>query len=204
MAYGLIATRASAINAAKGRPEDQAVAVSLHDEDEWRHLAPSIDVPPAALGAVITLLDRRLSLLLPLRREVPPPRWLGPAVQDGYVCLFNGRWARTTVLWERFPRLFGSSANHTGEPPVASAAQARAMFGGSFPVVEAGSADDPPRRRIASTMIRLDRDGCIALHRTGIHDATGAYSPSEFLQHLAGSTGLAIQADAATARGERS
>jgi tRNA A37 threonylcarbamoyladenosine synthetase subunit TsaC/SUA5/YrdC len=201
MAYGLLATSASTINAAKGRAAGQAVAASLHDEAEWQRLVPSIDVPPAALAGVIALLDQRLSVLLPLRREVPHPPWLGPAVRDGQLCLFNGRWARTAALWERFPRLFGSSANLTGRAPAASAAQAIAMLGVRCPVVEVRTAGDPPRRRLASTIIRVDRGGRIALHRAGIHTAMASQSPDTFLRQLADAVGLTAEGSA-TAKGE--
>lgn len=170
MAYGMLATAAVAINALKGRALDQAVAVSLHDESEWQRLAPSIDVPPTALAAVVALLERRLSLLVPLRSDVPHPHWMRPAVRDGYLCLFDGRWSRTAPVWDQFPRLFGSSANLTGQAPAASEAEVIAMFGTDCPVVDADAAGDPPRRRTASTIVRFDRDGRIALHRKGIHD----------------------------------
>lgn len=195
MAYGLVATSATAINAIKRRPAGQAVAVSLHDESEWRRVAPSLDLPSAVLAAVGMLLQRRLSLLLPLRGGMRCPEWMTPAVRGGYLGAFSGRWTATAALWDAFPRLFGSSANLTGTAPAASAAQAIAMFGPELSVADAPAGNGPRRQRLASTMLRLDRRGEIALHRTGIHDAT-AGSPSEFLRRLATDTGLGIPPDA--------
>lgn len=193
MAYGLVATTATAINALKGRALDQPVAVSLHDRSEWQRVAPSIDVPPPVLDGVVTLLNLRISLLVPVRSDVRHPSWLAAAVRDGYLGAFNGRWPHTATLWDRFPRLFGSSANVTGEPPAACAAQARAMFGTDCVVVDAPAIDGKPRQRLASTMVRLDRFGRIAVHRSGSHDALGSFPPGEYLRRLSAATGLPIQ-----------
>jgi len=195
MAYGLVGTSATAVNALKGRALDQAVAVSLHDRSEWQRVAPNIDVPPAALDAVLRLLRRRLSLLVPLRSQEPCLQWIAPAVRDGYLGVFNGRWTHTATLWDRFPRLFGSSANLTGEPPAACAADALAMFGTDCPVVEVTAFGDQRRWRLSSTMVRLDRRGRLALHRTGADDAAGSRAPGEYLRQLAATVGLPVQPD---------
>lgn len=195
MAYGLVATSATAINALKGRVLNQPVAVSLHDPSEWRRVAPSIDVPAAALDAVAALLNRRLSMLVPLRSEVPHPGWVAPAVRNGYLGAFNGRWARTAVLWDRFPRLFGSSANVAGEPPAASAAEALAMFGAECLVVDVDGPVGESSRRWASTMVRLDRHGRLGLHRAGAHDAGLGLAPDEYLRRLAASVDLPSRPD---------
>jgi tRNA A37 threonylcarbamoyladenosine synthetase subunit TsaC/SUA5/YrdC len=193
MAYGVVATRSEAVNALKGRRLDQNVAVSLHDRPQWHQLAPSIDLPPAALDAVLIVLAQRLTVLLPLRESVPPPDWVAPAIRDGYLAAFNGYWVATACLWERFPRLYGSSANLTGQPPAATAAQAVAMFGTDCPVVDADGLEDAPGPRSASTMVRIDRGGRLGLHRTGAHDAASGRVPAEYVRHLAAGVGLSTR-----------
>lgn len=190
MAYGVLATSAHAVNALKGRRLDQNVAVSLHDRSQWRRVAPSVDLSPPALEAVLTLLRQRLTVLVPLLTSVPSPGWLAPAIRDGYLAAFNGYWGTTACLWERFPRLYGSSANLTGQPPVASAAQAVAMFGGDCAVVDGGALEDAPRPRSASTMVRIDRAGRLSLYRSGAHDMAGGRGPAGFVRHLAADVGL--------------
>lgn len=171
MSYGLVATSAETVNATKRRPIDQNVAVSLHNQSEWQRVAPSIDLPAASLDGVPALLSRRLTLLLPLRSRVPLPGWVTPAVRDGYLAVFNGHWAVTARLWERFPRLYGSSANITGEPPAASAADAVAMFGGAVPVIDGDSLRGRHSAGTASTMVRFDRAGRLWPYRAGAQDA---------------------------------
>lgn len=168
MAYGLVATSAAAINAAKRRPVDQNVGVSLHNRSEWQLLAPSIDLPPASLDGVVALLSRRLTILLPLRTGVPHPAWVTPAVRVGYLAAFNGHWAATARVWDRFPRLYGSSANITGEPPAASAAQAAVMFGADVPVIDAEAIRGPRLTSTASTIVRIDRAGRLCPSRAGV------------------------------------
>lgn len=198
MAYGIIATSARTVNALKDRPLDQNVAVSLHDRSQWQQVAPCIDLSPAALDAVVLLLEQRLSVLVPLGSRTPPPRWVTPAVRDGYLAAFNGYWTATARLWERFPRLYGSSANITGDPPVASAARAVAVFGADCAVVDGAALDGPPRRppgrpsgpRFSSTMVRIDPGGRLDLYRTGAQDVAHGHGPGEFLRHLASAVGL--------------
>lgn len=193
MAYGVVATSAEAVNALKRRRLDQSVAVSLHVRSQWQQLTPSIDLPVAALDAVLALLGRRLSVLVPLRSRVPHPVWVTPAVRDGYLAAFNGHWDVTATLWERFPQLYGSSANLTGEPPVASAAQALTMFGPDCAVVDADGLDDRPSPRSASTMVRIDHAGRLHLHRSGAQDTASGLVPEKFLRGLASAVGLASQ-----------
>lgn len=193
MTYGLVATAARVINVVKSRPLDQPVAASLHDPSEWQRLVPCLDLPTSVLDAVVALLDRHLSLLLPLRPEAAPPSWVGPAVRAEQVCVFNGRWAPTAVIWERFPRLFGSSANRTGQSPATSAAQARAIFGPDCAVVD-GDALGGSRRLAASSMVALDRHGRLSLQRSGAHDQShgraSAPQPEAYLAWLADLVGL--------------
>lgn len=191
MAYGVVATRAHEVNAIKRRPADQNVAVSLHDRRQWEGLLPSIDLPPTALKAVGALLARRLSVLMPLRGSGAHPPWVSPAVRDGYLAAFNGYWTATACLWQEFPQLYGSSANVTGSGPAASASEARAMFGADCAVVGADRLDGQSGHRSASTMVRIDRTGRLALHRSGAHDTARGLGPDAYLRDLASSVGLA-------------
>ena len=117
MTYGIVATSPEKVNVLKGRPADQHAAISVHDAAEWQYIAAGIDVLPDVLRRVVALLRERLSLLVPLREDHPHPDWIAPAVRDGYLAMFSGRWAPTARLWDAFPRLYGSSANRTGRSP---------------------------------------------------------------------------------------
>lgn len=185
MAYGVVATDAQVINALKRRPLSQNVGVSLHDRTQWSRVAHCLDLPPAAVDAVEALLTERLTVLAPLANHGALPSWVAPAVRDGYLAAFNGWWAATAELWRRFPRLYGSSANVTGQPPAASAAQARAMFGTDCVVVDAAGLDGPSAGRSASTMVRLDPAGRLGLVRSGAQDAGYEGGSKEFLRNLA-------------------
>jgi tRNA A37 threonylcarbamoyladenosine synthetase subunit TsaC/SUA5/YrdC len=201
MTYGVVATTARMINTVKCRAPSQNVAISVHDQSEWRRMLPIIDLQAAALEGVVTLLRRRLTLLLPVRPDLPTPPWIAPAVRAGQLAAFNGWWAPTAPIWERFPRLYGSSANRTGEPPATSAAQARRTFGRDCFVVDAESIIDADalgsqsKRSAPSTMMRLDRDGRLSLHRSGAQDQHWAPRPEAFLRNLAELGGLPVAGD---------
>jgi tRNA A37 threonylcarbamoyladenosine synthetase subunit TsaC/SUA5/YrdC len=190
MAYGLVATSAWKINAVKGRALDQNVAVSLHDQSVWRRMLPSIDVPVATLKGVVALLDRRLSLLLPLRADRPCPGWVASAVRDRRLGAFNGRWDATAAVWERFPRLYGSSANRAGEAPAGSARDARAALGRQCVVIDGDGLGDPSRAPAASTMVQLDRRGRLSLYRSGAHDQAWRNRSEAYVRHLGDLVGL--------------
>ncbi|MBB2891910.1 Sua5/YciO/YrdC/YwlC family protein [Flexivirga oryzae] len=192
LAYGVVATRARAVNACKGRALDQNVAASMHDRSEWERLAPEIDLPATVLRSVRALLELRLSLLLPLRDRMAHPDWFTPAVRDGNLAVFNGYWEPTATLWEAFPRLYGSSANLTGQPPAASAAEARAHFGPHQVVVDAGESTPTSGPRRSSTMLRLDRAGGICLHRSGAQDSASGLGAQAYLARLADRVGLSV------------
>lgn len=181
MTYGVIATRPHPVNALKGRPLDQNVGVSLHDPTEWQQVVPCLDLParwPA--DQVRALLDLRVSLLVPLRATHPD--WLAQAVRSGYLAVFSGRWEPLARLWDAFPRLFGSSANRTGQRPAASAAEAIDNMGPDTVVVDADALRDLGRPHAASTMVRIDPGGELHLHRSGAQDA--GLEPAEFLDRL--------------------
>ncbi|MEX0427009.1 Sua5/YciO/YrdC/YwlC family protein [Nocardioides sp. DS6] len=191
MTYGVVATQAWEVNAVKGRPVDQNVAVSLHDPSEWAAVVPSLDLPSRALDGVVSLLGQRLSLLLPVRADRPPPRWVAPAVRAGQLAAFDGRWSPTAAIWDRFPRLFGSSANHTGWPPAATAQEARIALGHECEVIDGGPFDLESSSRRASTLVGVGRDGRLRLHRRGAQDQSWS-SPGGYLAHLAAVAGMSV------------
>jgi len=201
MAYGVVATTAEAVNSLKKRPPAQNVAVSLHDESQRQEVASAISLPPTILDAVGALLRSRLTVLVPLRRGVRYPAWIGPAVHNGQLAIFNGFWAPTARLWKQFPRLYGSSANVTGEPPATSAAQALAMFGASCPIVDADALPGQSGHRWSSTMVRIDRTGRLELYRSGAHDASSGLSALEYERRLAASIGLPVDDSGAATHG---
>ncbi|GEL24065.1 hypothetical protein PSU4_30190 [Pseudonocardia sulfidoxydans NBRC 16205] len=170
MTYGLVATDPAAVNAAKGRPVEQPVAVSLHDHAEWHRVTPGLDLPRELLPRILALLDRRLSLLVPVREDASLPEWVRSGVHDGHLAMFNGRWGPSAPLWDRFPRLHGSSANRSGQPPAACAADAARMLGTDVPVIDGDALRDPRRVPRASSMVRVTRDGKMRLHRPGAQD----------------------------------
>jgi tRNA A37 threonylcarbamoyladenosine synthetase subunit TsaC/SUA5/YrdC len=184
LAYIVVATSPREVNRLKGRPLEQNVGITLYDDADWRVLAPALDLAPDGLARMLALMRRELlSFLAPVRPGAELPEWTRPAVRDGWLGLFAGRWRPLAPLWERFPRLFGSSANRTGRPPVASAAEAAAEFGDAAVVVDGDAQRDAAATRGATTILRMAPDGALGLHRTGAHDAGS--SAEGYLRRLA-------------------
>jgi L-threonylcarbamoyladenylate synthase len=182
LAYIVVATSAREVNRIKGRPLEQNAGITLHDDADWRALEPALDLTPEGLARMRALMRRDLlSFLAPVREGAELPEWIRPAVRGGRLGLFGG-WHPLDPLWQRFPRLFGSSANRTGRPPVASAAEAAAVFGGAVVVVDGDTLRDATRTRGATTIVRIEPDGTLALHRSGAHDA--GLSVDEFLRRM--------------------
>ena len=185
-AYIVVATVPRAVNAIKGRPLDQGVGITLSDDADWATLEPSLDLPADALARMHFLLrSELLSFLLPLRAGAAVPAWVEPAVRDGRLGLFAGRWAPLTRIWERFPRLFGSSANRTGAPPARSAVEARAAFGDATVIVDGDALRDPRGTLGATTIVRVAPGGALSLHRHGAHDAASGLDAGAFVRRLA-------------------
>jgi tRNA A37 threonylcarbamoyladenosine synthetase subunit TsaC/SUA5/YrdC len=183
LAYIVVATSPREVNRLKGRPLDQSVGVTLYDDTDWRALRPALDLAPDAFVRMLTLMRRELlSFLAPVRDGAELPEWLRPAARDGWLGLFAGRWHPLAPLWARFPRLFGSSANRTGEPPVSSAAEAATVFGDDAVVVDGDARRDAAATRGATTILRIAPDGALGVHRTGAHDAE--LSADEYLRRL--------------------
>jgi L-threonylcarbamoyladenylate synthase len=183
LAYIVVATKPHEVNRIKGRPLGQNVGITLHDDADWRALQPALDLEPDGLARMRALMRRDLlSFLAPVRDGAELPTWIRPAMRGGWLGLFAGCWRPLGSLWERFPRLFGSSANRTGRPPAASAGQAAAVFGHAAVVVDGDAQRDAAATRGATTILRIAPDGTLALHRSGAHDA--GLSAQEFLRTL--------------------
>ncbi|MBC3840813.1 hypothetical protein GXW82_12585 [Streptacidiphilus sp. 4-A2] len=143
LTYVVAATSPQAVNDAKARPADQEVALWVHSDTTWSGLAPTLDLTPAAFSTALDLLRVELvTLLVPVHAGTTPPAWALPALRDGHLLLFGAHWQPLAHLLARFPRLYVSSANRTGQAPVATAAEARAMFGPGTPVTDADSLRD--------------------------------------------------------------
>ncbi|MFB7909474.1 hypothetical protein ACFC1T_23850 [Kitasatospora sp. NPDC056076] len=179
-----------AVNTAKGRPAEQAVALWAHDPGTLARLGAALDLSPALAAAARRLLtEERVTLLLPLLPLLPGaarPDWLAPATRDGWTLLFGARWEPLLPLLTDHPVLYVSSANRTGHPPAATAAGARAMFPAAVPVLGPLSLDDhdgPAGGRAATTTLRLHPDGRLDLHRPGAQDRPYP-GPEAYLAHV--------------------
>ncbi|MFF2076826.1 Sua5/YciO/YrdC/YwlC family protein [Kitasatospora sp. NPDC058162] len=169
-----------AVNTAKGRPAEQAVALWAHDPGTLARLGAVLDLSPELAAAARRLLsEERVTLLLPLRPGAARPDWLVPATRDGWTLLFGARWEPVLPLLADHPVLYVSSANRTGHPPAATAAEARAMFPAAVPVLGTAGPDTAVGGRAATTTLRLHPDGRLDLHRPGAqdrpHPGRGAY-----------------------------
>jgi tRNA A37 threonylcarbamoyladenosine synthetase subunit TsaC/SUA5/YrdC len=183
-AYMVVATSPRDVNRLKGRPLTQNVGITLYDDSDWRALEPALDLAPDGFGRMLALMRRQLlSFLAPVRGDAELPEWIRPAVRDGWLGVFAGRWRPLAPLWERFPRLFGSSANRTGQPPAGSAVEAVAVFGDQTVVVDGDALREGAETRGATTILRIWPDGTLALHRSGAHDA--GLSAQDYLPRLA-------------------
>ncbi|WP_406115571.1 hypothetical protein [Kitasatospora purpeofusca] len=194
------ATRPDAVNTAKQRPAEQAVALWAHHPRTLDALAERLDLGPDALRLARRLLaEERLTVLAPVRRPEEAPPWLAPATQDGWTLLFGARWQPLAGLLDAFPVLYVSSANRTGHDPAPGPAEALAMFPPGVPVLRSpgpdddldGGPDDGPGgpdglggpRRAATTTVRLHPDGRLGLHRLGAQDRAFA-DPEQYLARL--------------------
>ncbi|HWD78805.1 MAG TPA: META domain-containing protein, partial [Kribbella sp.] len=183
MTYGVVARDARAVNVLKGRPADQPVGISVHTEAAHDQLLRYLDLRTDALATVDFALAERISVLAPIRSDPTMPEWLAPAIDDGWVLFFDGLWAQLSLLWLTFPFLYGSSANRTGEAPAATAAEARAQFPTDTVIIDADDRRTPAAAYGASTIIRVDPDGSLTLHRSGIQDQA-AGGPDALLDRL--------------------
>ncbi|MEU3464345.1 Sua5/YciO/YrdC/YwlC family protein [Streptomyces sp. NPDC006733] len=185
LTYVVAATTARAVNMAKARPADQEVAVWVHAPTTWTELLPALDLTPAAVATAWDLLRvEHVTLLVPVRPERPLPSWAAPALRDGHLLLFGACWPALAALLARFPRLYVSSANRTGQPPAPTAARAAAMFGPDIPVTDADHLRDPRVPHAATTMLRITPDGALHHIRHGAQDHAHGPDPRSYVDHL--------------------
>ncbi|WP_030397968.1 Sua5/YciO/YrdC/YwlC family protein [Kitasatospora purpeofusca] len=188
------ATRPEAVNTAKQRPAEQAVALWAHHPRTLDALTERLDLGPDALRLARRLLaEEHLTVLAPVRRPEQAPPWLAPATKDGWTLLFGARWQPLTGLLDAFPVLYVSSANRTGHDPAPGPDEALAMFPPEVPVLRSPVADgdhDGPGsvRRAATTTVRLYPDGRLALHRHGAQDRAFA-DPEQYLARFGNGRG---------------
>jgi heat shock protein HslJ/tRNA A37 threonylcarbamoyladenosine synthetase subunit TsaC/SUA5/YrdC len=183
MSYGVVARDARAVNLLKGRPADQQVGISVHSEAVHDQLFRYLDLRTDTLAAIDFALAERISVLAPIRSDPTMPEWLAPAIQDGWVLFFDGCWGPLALLWLTFPFLYGSNANRTTEAPAAFATEARRQFPAGTVIIDADDRRTPAAAYGASTMIRVDPNGRLALHRSGIQDQA-AGGPDILLDRL--------------------
>ncbi|MGW6688061.1 hypothetical protein [Streptomyces sp. NPDC054961] len=188
LTYVLAATVPGAVNTAKGRPAGQAVALWAHHPDTLTALDASSALDACHARTARRLLEEELlTLLVPLRQDVPCPGWLSPAVRDGWALLFGARWTPLLPVLAGCPLLYVSSANRTGRPPAATASDATAMFPPPVPVLTSDTLtgrheeDGAPRR--ATTTVRIHPDGRLELHRHGAQDHPYP-TAAAYLHHL--------------------
>ncbi|WP_327072422.1 hypothetical protein OG196_03710 [Kitasatospora purpeofusca] len=183
------ATRPDAVNTAKQRPAEQAVALWAHHPGTLDALTERLDLGPDALRLARRLLaEEHLTVLAPVRRPDEAPPWLAPATQDGWTLLFGARWQPLADLLDDFPVLYVSSANRTGHDPAPGPAEALAMFPPDVPVLRSPVPDDGPggpggAGRAATTTVRLHPDGRLDLHRHGAQDRAFA-DPDQYLARI--------------------
>ncbi|MEU8788292.1 hypothetical protein [Streptomyces sp. NPDC048643] len=185
LTYVVAATDPQAVNNAKGRPAGQEVALWVHADTTWADLFPALDLTPAGLGTALDLLrTERVTLLVPVHKDATPPAWALPALRDRHLLLFGARWRPLAPLLARFPRLYVSSANRTGQAPAPTAALAAAMFGPDIPVTDADRLRDTDAPHHATTMLRIAPDGTLAHVRHGAQDRAHGADPALYLDHL--------------------
>jgi tRNA A37 threonylcarbamoyladenosine synthetase subunit TsaC/SUA5/YrdC len=182
LTHVVTATTPAAVNAAKGRPVDQAVAVWAHSPGVVTEIMSATTLAPAAATLAHRLLgDEHVTLLVPMSPSVPD--WLAPATRDGWALLFGARWPPVRPVLDSFPVLYVSSANRTGHQPVASTAAALEMFPPGTPVLDLADRGRAEPVRRATTTLRLHPDGSLDLHRRGAQDHPHR-DTTAYLDHL--------------------
>ncbi|WP_320781111.1 hypothetical protein [Streptomyces sp. CRN 30] len=173
LTHVVTAAVAPAVNEAKGRPAGQPVALWAHHPGTLADLDPLWDLSSADRELARRLLsEEHLTVLLPLRPDTARPSWARPAVKNGWMLLFGARWEPVRPLLDDRPVLYVSSANRTGGPPAATAAEALAAFPPTVPVLADPHPVPSAGPRRATTTVRLYGDGRLTLHRHGAQDAS--------------------------------
>ena len=183
LTYAVVARDARAVNLLKGRPVDHPVGISVHTSAAHDQLFRYLDLPTSALAMVDFALAERIAVLAPIRQDPTMPEWLAPAIQDGWVLFFDGSWGPLVYLWESHPFLYGGSATRAGLTPAASAAEARAQFPAGTVIIDADDRRTLTATYGARTVIRVDSDGQLTLHRAGMQEQA-AGGPDVLLDRL--------------------
>lgn len=164
LAYAITGTQAAAVNTAKQRPASQPVGVSVADIEA---VAPYLDLAAGTLPLVRWLCESELvSLLVPVRPGTPG--WLAPAISGGMVFFTSTPWLdKTATIIDTFGYLYMSSANRTGRQSATTATAAGQAFD-KLIVLDGDAWRDQTRPHGSTAMVRLSRDGELAVVRPGI------------------------------------
>jgi L-threonylcarbamoyladenylate synthase len=168
LAYAVTGTDAAAVNTAKNRPANQPAGVSVADLDL---IAPYLDLGASVLPLARWLCESELvSLLAPVRPDAPG--WLSPAISGGMVFFTSTPWLpELAAIIVSFGHLYMSSANITGARSATTAAEAGQAFGEKLVVLDGDPYRDQSRPHGSTTMVRISRDGDLAVARAGINNA---------------------------------
>jgi tRNA A37 threonylcarbamoyladenosine synthetase subunit TsaC/SUA5/YrdC len=156
------------VNTAKGRPANQPAGISVADIDV---VAPYLHVADGVLPMARWLGESELvSLLVPVRPGTPG--WLAPAISDGMLFFTSTPWLdKAAAIIATFGHLYMSSANMTGGQSATTAAAAGQAFGDKLIVLDGDAWRDQTRPHGSTTMVRLGRNGDLAVARPGINSA---------------------------------
>ena len=169
LAYCLMATTPAAINDAKGRPRDQAVASWVPDATAILSDL-SLDDRDAALLPWLLHTEGLTVLIAAQADQALRPEWR-PSHRDGRVLLFGLPWEPLApILNQVASPLYVSSANRTGTPSAVTADDARAQLPSETFVLDGDRLRDRGRTHGSTTMVALHHGG-VEVVRNGIHDA---------------------------------
>lgn len=160
--YALAATSPVVVNTAKGRPLDRPVGVAVAD---LTTIAASIDLPgPVLLKAIRLSRDHLFHVALPIRPDAD--EWVRHASSRNRIIVTLAWLPELTGMLEHFGHLFLSSANHTGQQPVGTAAEAERSFG-SITVLDGDRYRREGGLAESAAMISLEPDGSAQIIRDG-------------------------------------
>lgn len=167
LAYAIVGTDAAAVNTVKGRPAGQPAGVGVADIGV---VAPYLAVEPAVLPMARWLCESELvSLLAPVRPGWPG--WLSPGVSGGMLFFTCTPWLPPVAkIITEFEHLYMSSANLTGGQSATTVAEAGRAFGDMLVVLDGDPLRDLSRPSGSTTMVRVSRDGDLAVARPGINN----------------------------------
>jgi L-threonylcarbamoyladenylate synthase len=180
--YAIAGMEAAAVNTAKGRPADQPAGLSVADLDV---VAPYLDVADGVLAMARWLCESELvSLLVPVRPG--GPGWLSPATAEGMLGFTSAPWLPDIAkIITEFGHLYVSSANRAGGRPATTAAEAGQAFGDRLVVLDGDPLRDRSGPHGSTTIVRVSRDGDLAVARPGINDQVFGQGLKDYAAYLA-------------------